>query len=92
MIAQIMGTEYEIQFPHSLYDDVIELFEIPKDNIADFSGKTIWYFGYLLGNEELFQKIIKNIDTFILREWGLSCVKDFITFIYENNVEWVVVS
>tara|TARA_R110000787_G_scaffold55854_6_gene128687 strand:- start:2344 stop:2721 length:378 start_codon:yes stop_codon:yes gene_type:complete len=125
MLASVIGKDEHLEFYHSVYDDIIRIFEIPDDNIADFGGKTIWYMGYLLGNEELFNKIIKGLgfrvfaaatcggagagvvaaastaaaSTAAASRQGCDAaavaagrVEDFITFIYENNEEWVCVS
>ena len=81
----IENTAIEFNFHYSVYDEIIELLEIPKDNIGCFGGKEIWNMGYLLNNERLFQRVRNNYESMM----G-SC--DFIDNIYNYEYEWVCVS
>ena len=76
----------ELKFHHSVYDEIVKVFEIPDECVyrplgAGF-GKEVWNMGFLLNDETLFRRVRRNYETMM----G-SC--DFIDDIYNGEYEWV---
>ena len=72
----------ELKFHHSVYDEIVKIFEIPDECIAWFGGKGVWNMGFLLNDETLFRRVRRNYETM------MGCC-DFIDSIYDGEYEWV---
>ena len=78
----IINRLIELKFHHSVYDEIVKVFEIPDECVAPCGGKEVWNMGFLLNDETLFRRVRRNYETMM----G-SC--DFIDSIYDGEYEWV---
>ena len=78
----IINRLIELKFHHSVYDEIVKVFEIPDECEAWVGGKGVWYMGYLLNDETLFRRVRRNYETM------MGCC-DFIDSIYDGEYEWV---
>lgn len=81
----IINRLIELKFHHSVYDEIVKVFEIPDECVyrpLKSSGKEVWNMGFLLNDETRFRRVRRNYETM------MGCC-DFIDSIYDGEYEWV---